>query len=71
MVKTTKINRGLYTFTHKGRTFQVENIGVASDGEVAPAWMVYEMVDDEREFWKDYTTKRDAIQCTIEELDGE
>lgn len=62
-MKTKKINRGLYEFVSDGRTFQVENINTASDGEVPTAWMLYEInKHGEREFWNDFATKRQALK---------
>jgi endo-1,4-beta-D-glucanase Y len=67
---TTKINTGLYQFTHKGRTFQVENINTASDGDISTAWMVYEMRSFSREYLNDYATKRAAVARTIAAVDA-
>lgn len=56
-----KIAPGLYQVTHKGLVYQIEDIHQASDGEIAPGWMLYEMVREQREFINDYATKRAAL----------
>lgn len=73
-IRTTKINTGLYQFTHKGRTFQVEDTFVASDGQsqFRNDWNVYEMTGHDglrREWCNDYMTKRTAIARTVEAVD--
>jgi hypothetical protein len=73
MTKTIKINRGLYEFTYKGRTFQVEDMFIASDGESRKRsdWNVYEMDHfGGREWCNDFVSKRDAIQRTILAVDA-
>ena len=69
-VKTTKISSGLYTFDYKGRTFQIEDIKQAKDGEGLPGWFAYEMYGDKREYLNDYMTKKRAIAKTIEAVDA-
>lgn len=67
---TRKINNGLYEFTYKGRTFQIENIHTASDGELAHGWNAFEMNrHGGRDYLMDYNTKRTAIVRTIEAVD--
>jgi hypothetical protein len=67
---TTKINNGLYTFSYKGRVFEIENIKTASDGDALSGWMAYEMIGDKRIYLNDYYTKRAAIARTIEAVDA-
>lgn len=69
MAQTKKINRGLYQMEYKGRTFQIENINIASDGEIPVAWMLYEMVNGERDFWNDFVSKKNCILAVKEYLD--
>jgi hypothetical protein len=67
-MQSKRINRGLYEVTSNGHTFHVEDIGQASDGEIPPAWMLYEVKDNgHREFWNDFCTKREAIAAILEE----
>lgn len=71
-MKSKRISPGLYEVTVGTRRFHVEDIQRASDGEVLPGWMLYEIKGDEdaREFWNDFSTKRaamNAIQKGVEE----
>ena len=59
----TKITKGLYEISYTGRTFQVEDIRQASDGELAAGWMLYEIVRGNREYINDFGTKRSAIKA--------
>lgn len=68
--KVTKINIGIYELEYKGRRFQIEDIGRASDGNCLPGWIGYEMRGDRREYLFDYPTKRAAIQHTIDAVDA-
>ena len=63
MALSTKIARGLYRVERAGRVFEVENINIASDGDIPPAWMLYEVIGENqtRAFWNDFCTKASAI----------
>jgi hypothetical protein len=65
MISTIRINAGLYQFHLRGRTFQVEDIKRASDGECGAGWVAYEMHGNRREYLNDYSTKRAAIERTV------
>jgi endo-1,4-beta-D-glucanase Y len=59
-MKTTRLNTGLYEVTHEGRTFEIEDINQASDGEIPRAWMLYEIIDGNRDWWNDFHSLRYA-----------
>jgi hypothetical protein len=73
MITATRINTGLYQFTYKGRTFQIEDQFIATDGEskIRSDWNAYEMDRfGGREWCNDYMTKRAAIRQTIAAVDA-
>lgn len=62
MIKSKRIQSGLYEVTFKDRTFQIEELGQHSYGDCAPGWMLYEIEgENERQFWNDFGTKRQAM----------
>lgn len=64
-----RLNTGLYELSYEGRVFQVEDHSRASDGDGMSGWMLYEInKHGEREWWNDFTTKREAIAAVIDEL---
>ena len=66
MTKTTRIAPGLYEMTYAGRTFQIEDIGRASDGDCGAGWIAYEVSKHgNRIYLDDYSTKRAAIEWTV------
>jgi hypothetical protein len=65
MISTIRINAGLYQFCLRGRTFQVEDIKRASDGNCGAGWIAYEMYGNRREYLNDYATKRTAVERTV------
>ncbi len=68
-MKTTRRTTGIYSFSYKGRNFEVENMAVGSDGETK-GWFVFELdANGDREFDMDYDTKWYAIKRTIERID--
>lgn len=70
-MKTTKVTTGIYRFTYKGRTFEVENMAVGSDGETK-GWFVFEVdKNGNREFDTDYDTKRFAVKRTMDRVDAD
>ena len=55
----TRLNKGIYQFEAKGKTFQVEK-------DEYGLWTLYAMVEMpcgeiDREYWQDFTTKATAI----------
>lgn len=76
MTHTVKrLNTGVYELSYKGRTFEIEDIKRASDGDCLPGWMAYEIItnkagDPRRQYLNDYATKRDAIARTIAAVDA-
>lgn len=71
-LKTRRINTGLYEVKIAGRTFEIEDIGRASDGEIPAAWMLYEIHGEieTREFWKDFGALRAAKAAILAEVGG-
>jgi phage protein U len=68
-MRTIKKHAGTYSFTYKGRLFEVENMAVGSDGETT-GWFVFEIYESgNREFDNDYDTKKFAIKRTLERID--
>jgi hypothetical protein len=67
---TTRITAGLYQLTYQGRTFQIEDLAQASDGDVQPGWVAYEMQGDVRVYLSDHGTKRQAVARTIAAVDA-
>ena len=67
--KVTKINIGVYALEYKGRRFEIEDISRASDGDVLPGWMAFEIHGLARAYINDRSTKRAAIQCVIDAVD--
>jgi aminoglycoside phosphotransferase len=58
MTKTTRIAPGIYSLSHNGQTFEVEQAG-AND------WLVFKLVDGRRQYHSDYATKRAAVADII------
>ena len=69
-MQTKKISAGIYGFTYKGHSFEVENMAVGSDGETTGWFVFIQEPNGDREFVNDYDTKRFAIKRTIERVDA-
>lgn len=54
---TTRINSGLYSLTHAGKTYEVERY---PDG----SWLTF-VINGSREYLSDFSTKRAAIASIV------
>jgi hypothetical protein len=68
---TKRITPGLYEFTYKGRTFQVEDLAQFVDAPLFKSdWQAYEITAHGNRVWlNDFMTKRAAIHQTIVAVD--